>query len=167
MFLQLVLFKNDWLSGFTSNEEKCRWALMQIGGRLGMIINTVKFQFSIPPRKIENLRVGFKASFISRTGEDSWFFQFTVFGRRPTRPAFLASTIFYNFSERLVVRIFWIEILVNQFKLNGYNIRPKVSVEPLTIDTNASGVRLSATARLFCLFPGYQDTRTLVRRAKR
>ena len=52
-----IIQKNDLsLSGFTSNEEKCHWAPMQIGEWLGMIINTVKFQFQIPPRKIEKVK---------------------------------------------------------------------------------------------------------------
>ena len=44
------------LSGFKTNDEKCHWQPMQIGEWLGMIINTVKFQFQISPWKIEKIK---------------------------------------------------------------------------------------------------------------
>ena len=43
-------------SGLKTNEEKCHWEPMQIGEWLGMIINTINFQFEIPPRKIEKVK---------------------------------------------------------------------------------------------------------------
>ena len=52
-----IIQKNDLsLSGFKTNDEKCHWQPMQIGEWLRMIINTVKFQFQIPPRKIEKVK---------------------------------------------------------------------------------------------------------------
>ena len=97
-----IIQKNDLsLSGFKTNDEKCHWQPMQIGEWLGMIINPVKFQFQILQRKIEKVkkkhcvRVGLQLCFISAIGEDrGGFYQFTLFGCRPTSQAFLATTFF-------------------------------------------------------------------------
>ena len=80
---------------------------------------------------------------MSRTGKDSWFYQLTLFGRRPTSPGFLVSSIFtiswrdlwsghLDYLLPLLIEDlrFW---LTNLSSLNDYNIRPKVSVEPLTM----------------------------------
>lgn len=43
-------------SGSVSNEEKSHWAPMQIGERLGFIINTMSMQFSLPRKRIEKIK---------------------------------------------------------------------------------------------------------------
>ncbi|CAB3997154.1 Integrase recombinase xerD-like [Paramuricea clavata] len=99
-------------SGLKTNEEKCHWEPMQIGEWLGMIINAINFEFEIPPRKIEKV----KKNIQEIHGQGIW----------------IASHIFLMEELR-----FWLD---NLRYLNGYNIRPKVSLEPLTIHTDASGV---------------------------
>ena len=111
---RLALFKRTTylFPVFKTNDEKCHWQPMQIGEWLGMIINTVKFQFQIPPRKIEKVKkniayvLGLQLCFISAIGKDRGFYQFTLFGCRPTSQAFLVTTFFLDFSERFVVWTF-------------------------------------------------------------
>ena len=152
-----IIQKNDLcLSGFSSNEEKCHWAPMQIGEWLGMIINTVKFQFQIPPRKIEKVKKSIECALTLKhvsyreLAKIAGFINSLYLAVDPPVRLF-SRQLFFTISQRdswsgyldyppplLIEQLrFW---LANLSSLSGYNIRPKVYMEPLTIHTDASGI---------------------------
>ena len=143
-------------SGLKTNVEKCHWEPMQIGEWLGMIINTINFQFEIPPRKIEkvkkNIQYILSSNHVSyrELAKIAGFINSLYLAVGPSVRLF-SRQLFFIISQRdswagqlhcvpplLMEELrFW---LTNLCYLNGYNIRPKVSLEPLTIHTDASGV---------------------------
>lgn len=143
-------------SGLTANEEKCHWDPMQIGEWLGMIINTVNFHFEIPPRKIEKVKKNIEYILSSNPvsfrelAKIAGFINSLYLAVGPPVRLF-SRQLFFIINQRdswsgnldcipplLIEELrFW---LTNLNYLNGYNIRPKVSSEHLTIHTDASGV---------------------------
>ena len=144
------------LCGLKANDEKSHWEPMQVGEWLGMIINTINFRFEIPPRKIQNVRklieeilssdsVAFRSLAKLAGFINSLYLAVGPAVRLFSRQLFYTISLRHSWSGHLqhippllVEELrFW---LTNLTYLNGYNIRPKVSCQPLTIFTDASGV---------------------------
>ncbi len=133
--------------------EKCHWEPRQVGVLLGLAINTIKFEFSIPEDKTAKLyamldnaievgrcsyrfiakMAGFLQSLLLAVGPVVRLFtrnvHFTIANRTFWNDTFLISG---HLKEELK---FW---RYNTTAFNGYSIRPKLSFD-FVIYTDASG----------------------------
>ena len=158
------------LAGFKTNDTKCHWQPMQIGEWLGLIINTINFHFEIPQRKVEKVKRSIEfilsSNYVSfrELAKVAGFINSLYLAVGPPVRLFTRQ-LYYIISQRcswshcldyipplLIDELrFW---LTNLNFLNGYVIKPKVSLEPLQIHTDASGVGYGgylATLRGFTL----------------